>query len=95
MMTTLLDTFDKGRLFLGIAAPQHEYDGVRLGRNQADDGVGKLLPSLAAMRRGIGHLDGQHTVEQQYALLGPMFEKTMTGTSQSKIAFQLLVDVDQ
>ena len=86
---------DELRLLLRVAAPQHEHDRLFLGIHLADDPVGEALPPALAVRRGLAHFDRQHAVEQEHALLRPMFEKAVALRPDAEVALQLLVDVDE
>src|SRR5215467_13219170 len=86
---------DEGRLLLGIAPPQHEHDRLGLGVHLSNDPIGESLPAAIAMRSGTAHLHSQHTVEQQHALLRPMFEEAVPGRLYADVALKLLEDVDE
>jgi len=91
-MTRLIN---KGGLFLSIAAPQQEYGGLWLRGDKADHSIGKPLPPFVLMRRSKPAFDGQHAVEQQHALLRPMFEETMVWPGDAKITFKFLKNIEQ
>src|SRR3954454_20949998 len=67
----------EGSLLLRVAAPEHEHDRCRPCVHLLDNAVGEALPTTLAVRTGAAHLDRQHAVEQQYALLCPMLEEPM------------------
>lgn len=75
------------RLFMGISAPQHEDDGICLVVYLRDNRIGKRLPALFAMRRGLGHFDREDAVEQKHALPRPMLQKTMARAGEPQVAF--------
>lgn len=86
---------DEGGLALGIGTPEHEDDGFAFIVDLADDGVGEAFPPLALMSSRLPFLDGQHAVQQEHALLCPMFEKTVTCRRYAEIRLHFLVDIDQ
>ena len=86
---------DERRLFLGVASPKHEYDGIRFFIHQPHNLIGEPLPAAFAVRGSLAHLDRQHAVQKQYALFGPMFEEPMLRRSDPEIALQFLEDVDE
>ena len=86
---------NKGGFLLGIAAPQQEHDWLRLRGDKADYSVGKSFPPFVFMRCGKPAFDGQHTVEQEHALLRPMFKEAVVWPGDAKVAFKLLENIDQ
>jgi hypothetical protein len=86
---------NKRRLFLGITAPQQEHDWLRLRGDKANDSIGKPLPPFVFMRCGKPAFDGQYAVEQQHALLCPMFKEAVAWPGDAKIAFKLLKNIEE
>src|ERR1043165_1075647 len=95
MAAALVDAVDPRRLLLRIAPPEHEDDRTFLPVDLGDGGVGEALPAALAMRGGLAHAHGEHAVQQQHALLRPMFEKAVPRGRDPEIGLHLLVDVDQ
>ena len=56
---------------LGVAAPEDKDETRALGIEMADDGVGELFPALSLMAAGLMGADGERSVEEEDALLGP------------------------
>ncbi len=75
----LLNAFDKGRLFLRVAAPEQDHDRLFFLRHQPDDRIGECLPAAAPVGGGHAGFHGQHAVEEEHALLGPMLQMAMVG----------------
>src|SRR3546814_1422747 len=95
MPAIAIDRFDERRLLLRVAAPQQERDRGLACVDQPDDGVGEAFPAAALVRSGVARLDGQHRIEQQHPLFGPMFEKAVARGRYVEIGLKFLVDVDE
>src|SRR3546814_7399924 len=83
MPAIAIDRFDERRLLLRVAAPQQERDRGLACVDQPDDGVGEAFPAAALVRSGVARLDGQHRIEQQHPLFGPMRSEEHTSELQS------------
>ena len=58
--------------------------------------IGQVLPAPIGMRVGLSGLHGQHSIEQQDALLGPMLQKTVVRHHESRnVVAQFPVDIAQ
>ena len=84
-----------GAFLLRIATPEHEYQVIALLIELTNGGIGEFLPALALVRTGIALLHRQCGIEQEHALLRPLFQVAVAGRSDAKIAFEFLVDIHQ
>ena len=86
----------EGRFFLCVSAPQQEHDIGTVGRYPANHRICQLLPALVFVRVGATTGDGEHSIEQQHALLGPARQVTVVRPDKTgNIGAQLLVHVGQ
>ena len=79
----------------GEVAPEQEDDAVAAVGDRADHGIGELLPADPAVAAGHTGLHGQHRVEQQHALPGPVFEVRPAAHPDAEVGFDFPEDVDQ
>jgi hypothetical protein len=59
---------------LGIGSPKQEDDGLGLRRHCLDDSTGQLLPTAPSVATRHALADGQHRVQEQYAVPSPQLE---------------------
>ena len=68
----MLRVLDQSFFRLGIVAPQQEYHRLFPLIQQADHIICELLPALSPVRIGLTGADGEHSVQKQHTVLGPV-----------------------
>nr|GEU28320.1 hypothetical protein [Tanacetum cinerariifolium] len=77
-----------------ITAPQDEHQPAPLRGQPGDGAVGKGFPTVIGMRAGLARAHGQHAVEQEHALPGPVRQIGVAALD-AEVAVQFLEDVLQ
>ena len=85
---------DHRTFFLRISTPQHKDDGTIKIIDHRDNFIGKGLPALALVRVRLSPFDGQHTIQQQNALIGPALQVSIL-IFYAEIMVQFLENIDQ
>ena len=91
----MLHTVDQRHLCPGIGSTKKEHKRLFPLVQMADDAVGKLLPPFVFVGVGLGLPDGEHGVEHQYTLVGPLQKIAVAGDGAAQIGLQLLVHILQ
>src|SRR5664280_1623866 len=78
-----------------IASPEHRDERSAARREHLDRALGDGLPALTTVRTGGARLDGEHPVEQQYALGEPRAQVAVGWRRDAEVVAQLLVHVAQ
>ena len=79
-------------LRLGVFAPQHERDWIRLPGHCLDDGIREELP-LLQVAAGRSLSDGQARVEKQYAISCPWDQRTVAVDWLAEVSLDFVQDV--
>jgi len=79
----------------GEVAPQEKDQVLLPVRKCPDHGIGEPLPADPTVGPGLAMFYGQHSVQEEYPLTGPMGQIAMPGMAKGEIALKFLVDIDQ
>ena len=82
-------------LLLGVCTPQDEHDRSVLLVQDPDRCIGKMFPALSLMGTGSVSLNGQHGIEHEDSLVGPLLKISVIGDLTSQIIVKLLIYVDE
>ena len=82
-------------LLLGVCTPQDEHDRSVLLVQDPDRCIGKMFPALSLMGTGSVSLNGQHGIEHEDSLVGPLLKIAVIGDLTSQIIVKLLIYVDE
>ena len=86
---------DHGLFLARGAAPKNEGQRLFAFVQERDNLIRENFPAMSAMGIRLMFADGQHGVQEQYALVCPRFQTAVVRDSAAEIGGKLLEDVDE